>query len=77
MSSIAWTVVKRLLNVPALLDHVAQVKQARVDGSVDPELDLYTEIFRNDFLHAVVAYFDIEFSHCHKPVRFSTGPHAK
>ena len=32
---------------------------------------------RNDFLHAVVAYFDIEFSHCHKPVRFSTGPHAK
>lgn len=56
MSSIAWTVVKRLLNVPALLDHVAQVKQARVDGSVDPELDLYTEIFRNDFLHA--GYFD-------------------
>ena len=24
-----------------------------------------------------MAYFDIEFSHCHKPVRFSTGPHAK
>ena len=56
MSSIARTVAKRLFNVPALLAHVAKVKQARVDGSVDPELDLYTEIFRNDFLHA--GYFD-------------------
>lgn len=26
---------------------------------------------------ALVAYFDIEFSHCHKPIRFSTGPHAR
>jgi SAM-dependent methyltransferase len=54
--SLAWTVVKRLLNVPALIAHVGRVKQARVDGSVDPELDLYTQIFRNDFLHA--GYFD-------------------
>ena len=54
--SLAWTIVKRLLNVPALLAHVGKVKQARVDGSVDPELDLYTQIFRNDFLHA--GYFD-------------------
>ena len=22
-------------------------------------------------------YFDIEFSHCHKPIKFSTGPQAK
>jgi type I protein arginine methyltransferase len=29
---------------------------------------------RDDYIHALVAYFDIEFSHCHKPVRFSTGP---
>jgi len=56
VSSLAWTVAKRLFNVPALLAHVAKVNQARVDGSVDPELDLYTEIFRNDFLHA--GYFD-------------------
>ena len=26
---------------------------------------------------ALVAWFDIEFSHCHKPVRFSTGPASK
>lgn len=29
---------------------------------------------RDDYLHALVVYFDIEFSRCHKPVRFSTGP---
>lgn len=32
---------------------------------------------RNDFIHALIAWFDIEFSSCHKPIRFSTGPHAK
>jgi len=32
---------------------------------------------RNDYCHALVAWFDIEFSHCHKPVHFSTGPGAR
>eukprot|EP01097_Dermamoeba_algensis_P005784 TRINITY_DN3648_c0_g1_i1.p1 TRINITY_DN3648_c0_g1~~TRINITY_DN3648_c0_g1_i1.p1 ORF type:complete len:209 (-),score=35.90 TRINITY_DN3648_c0_g1_i1:189-815(-) len=32
---------------------------------------------RNDNLHALVAYFDIYFSKCHKNVSFSTGPRAK
>jgi len=32
---------------------------------------------RDDFCHAFVAYFDIEFSKCHKKVFFSTGPHAQ
>lgn len=32
---------------------------------------------RDDFVHALVAWFDIEFSACHKPIRFSTGPHTK
>lgn len=54
-------------------------------------LDLYTvkasdlaftsnfsiEVKRNDFVHALIAWFDIEFSKCHKPIRFSTGPHNK
>lgn len=31
---------------------------------------------RNDYIHALVSYFDIEFSMCHKPVYFSTGPDA-
>lgn len=32
---------------------------------------------RSDFIHALIAWFDIEFSACHKPIRFSTGPHSK
>lgn len=32
---------------------------------------------RSDFIHAVIAWFDIEFGACHKPIVFSTGPHAK
>ncbi|KAI5297624.1 hypothetical protein KEM55_004457, partial [Ascosphaera atra] len=27
---------------------------------------------RNDYIHALIAWFDIEFSECHKPVYFST-----
>jgi type I protein arginine methyltransferase len=32
---------------------------------------------RNDFVHALIAWFDIDFTKCHKPIRFSTGPHTK
>jgi type I protein arginine methyltransferase len=32
---------------------------------------------RDDFIHALVAWFDIDFTACHKPIRFSTGPHTK
>jgi len=32
---------------------------------------------RDDYIHAFIAWFDIVFSACHKPIRFSTGPHAK
>jgi len=32
---------------------------------------------RNDFMHAVIAWFDVEFSKCHKPISFTTAPHSK
>lgn len=32
---------------------------------------------RNDFIHAIIAWFDISFNACHKPISFSTGPHAR
>jgi len=32
---------------------------------------------RDDFVHAFVVSFDVEFSPCHKKVGFSTGPHAQ
>ncbi|CAJ0835642.1 113_t:CDS:10 [Entrophospora sp. SA101] len=32
---------------------------------------------RDDYIHAFISWFEITFSVCHKPVHFSTGPHAK
>jgi len=32
---------------------------------------------RDDYCHALVASFDIEFTKCLKPITFSTGPHAQ
>ncbi|OXV09020.1 hypothetical protein Egran_03213 [Elaphomyces granulatus] len=32
---------------------------------------------RSDFIHAIIAWFDISFTACHKQINFSTGPHAK
>lgn len=34
-------------------------------------------VTRDDFVHALVSWFDIDFTACHKPIRFSTGPHTK
>lgn len=32
---------------------------------------------RSDFIHAIIAWFDIDFTACHVPIKFSTGPHTK
>ncbi|KAJ3121773.1 Protein arginine N-methyltransferase 1 [Nowakowskiella sp. JEL0407] len=32
---------------------------------------------RDEYIHAFITYFDIDFAACHKKVYFSTGPHAK
>lgn len=32
---------------------------------------------RDDYIHAFIAWFDIGFEACHKPIRFSTGPDVK
>jgi protein arginine N-methyltransferase 1 len=32
---------------------------------------------RNDFMHAFIAWFDVEFSKCLKPISFTTGPGSK
>lgn len=73
-----------------LVDTV-EVKAAVTDPSSVITLDLYTcttadlafsipfklKCRRDDFVHALVAWFDIDFTACHKPIRFSTGPHTK
>ena len=73
-----------------LVDTV-ELKAVVTDPTAVLTLDLYTvkaselsfaanfvlHVQRNDFVHAIIAWFDIEFSKCHKPIRFSTGPHTK
>ncbi|KAI1143475.1 protein arginine N-methyltransferase 1 [Hypoxylon sp. FL0543] len=73
-----------------LVDTV-EVKAAVTDPTAVLTLDLYTcttadlafsipfklTARRDDFIHALVAWFDIDFTACHKPIRFSTGPHTK
>lgn len=73
-----------------LVDTV-EVKAAVTDPTAVLTLDLYTcttkdldfsvpfklPCRRDDFVHALVAWFDIDFTACHKPIRFSTGPHTK
>ncbi|XP_033016476.1 protein arginine N-methyltransferase 8 isoform X1 [Lacerta agilis] len=67
------------------------MKEPLVD-IVDPkqEVDIYTvktedlvftsafclQIQRNDYIHALVTYFNIEFTKCHKKIGFSTAPDA-
>jgi len=41
------------------------------------EVDFMIKAVRNDYIHAFITYFDIQFKACHKPIHFSTGPHAK
>lgn len=41
------------------------------------ESDFSLKVKSNDFVHALIAYFDIEFTKCHKPISFSTGPESR
>ena len=41
------------------------------DASFTAPFKLVAE--RNDYIHALVAYFDVSFTKCHKLMGFSTG----
>lgn len=45
-------------------------------NSVDFNAPFTITATKNDYCHALVVFFDVEFSCCHKPIQFSTGPHA-
>ncbi|XP_078438183.1 arginine methyltransferase 11 [Wolffia australiana] len=45
------------------------------DASFTAPFKLVAE--RNDYIHALVAYFDVSFTKCHKRTGFSTGPRCK
>lgn len=82
--------MKRTALAEPLVDTV-EVKCVVTDPTPIITLDLYTctvadldfskqfnlTVKRDDFIHALVSWFDIDFTACHKPIRFSTGPHTK
>jgi len=85
-----YTPLKHTALTEPLVDTV-DLKAVVTDPRAIISFDLYTvkpsdlaftapftlDVRRNDFVHALIAWFDIEFSACHKPIRFSTGPHTK
>eukprot|EP00475_Leptophrys_vorax_P022026 TRINITY_DN29966_c0_g1_i3.p1 TRINITY_DN29966_c0_g1~~TRINITY_DN29966_c0_g1_i3.p1 ORF type:complete len:194 (-),score=10.35 TRINITY_DN29966_c0_g1_i3:76-657(-) len=50
-------------------------KVTRGDLSFTAPFKLTAE--RNDFVHALVAYFDVAFTKCHKAIGFSTSPRSR
>ncbi|KAF1812928.1 S-adenosyl-L-methionine-dependent methyltransferase [Eremomyces bilateralis CBS 781.70] len=85
-----YTPMKKTAMTEPLVDTV-DMKAVVTDPVPIVTLDLYTvktsdlafkvpytlQVRRDDFVHALIAWFDIEFSACHKPIKFSTGPHTK
>ncbi|XP_048862518.1 protein arginine N-methyltransferase 8-B isoform X9 [Brienomyrus brachyistius] len=69
---------------------VVDPKQVVTNSCLIKEVDIYTvkaddlsftsafclQIQRNDYVHALVTYFNIEFTKCHKKTGFSTAPDA-
>ncbi|XP_074280702.1 putative protein arginine N-methyltransferase 1.2 [Silene latifolia] len=50
-------------------------KMSPGDASFTAPFKLVAE--RTDYIHALVAYFDVSFTKCHKPLGFSTGPRSR
>lgn len=50
-------------------------KMASGDASFSAPFKLVAE--RDDYIHALVAYFDVSFTKCHKLTGFSTGPRSR
>merc|ERR1712142_217898 len=70
---------------------VVESKQVVSNACLIKEVDLYTvnkddltfsspfhlQVRRNDYVHALITYFNIEFTKCHKRTGFSTAPEAR
>lgn len=67
--------IKAVVTDPAKVVELDLYKVTTEDLAFTLPFKLHAQ--RNDFIHALIAWFDIEFSACHKPVKFSTGPHTK
>jgi protein arginine N-methyltransferase 1 len=85
-----YTPMQKVALAEPLVD-IVELKAVVTKPCLAYTIDLYTvkvedlafsvpfqlEVERNDYIHAFISWFDIDFSACHKPLKFSTGPHAK
>jgi protein arginine N-methyltransferase 1 len=84
------TPIKRLAMLEPLVD-VCDSKQIMTNPHTVLNIDLYTvtleelnfdstfslQCLRRDMCHAIVAYFNVQFSRSHRAIGFSTGPRAQ
>jgi len=45
------------------------------DLNFDTQVQL--PVLRNDYCHALISFFEVEFTKCYRPTGFSTGPHCR
>ncbi|KAM9571965.1 protein arginine N-methyltransferase 8-B isoform 3-T5 [Salvelinus alpinus] len=83
------TCIRNVAMKEPLVD-IVDPKQMVTNSFLIKEVDIYTvktedlsftsafclQIQRNDYIHALVTYFNIEFTKCHKKTGFSTAPDA-
>lgn len=65
-----------------IVTKVSHVKMVDIDVATVEDVATFKQDFemvveRDDYIHALVAYFDVWFSKCHKITGFSTGPQAR
>ena len=75
---VLWKSIQWFLRDPALKTRLCFILQEVDIYTVKPEDLSFTSAFclqiqRNDYVHALVTYFNIEFTKCHKKTGFSTG----
>ncbi|CAH8364402.1 unnamed protein product [Eruca vesicaria subsp. sativa] len=66
---------KHIVTDSRLLKTMDISKMSSGDASFTAPFKLVAQ--RNDYIHALVAYFDVSFTMCHKLLGFSTGPKSK
>jgi protein arginine N-methyltransferase 1 len=85
-----FSCMKEIVRREPLVD-VVEAKQVCTNAVVIKHIDITTvkkeelifttefklKALQDDFCHALIAYFDIDFTHGHKRIHFSTGPQAK
>jgi protein arginine N-methyltransferase 1 len=66
---------EQLVSSTACVKTIDIATMTKADCCIDAPFAL--KATRNDYVHALVAWFDVHFTACHKPLGFSTGPKAK